>query len=288
MIKMLHQSHFIDVSTSCRILNVSRSGYYDWFHREPSQQLLRRDTLTTKIRLIHSNSRSTYGSPRVHKVLLREGTKCSENTVAKIMSLNKISAKLKKRYHVVTTHSSHALSVAGRLYQTTQTEVARPEQVWVGDITYIKTKEGFMYLSTVMDLYTRKIVGWSLQNHMKVDLVIDAFKQAWGRRLTPAPQLIYHSDRGSQYASCDFKEYLNKNNITPSMSRRGNCYDNATMESFFHTLKTELVYRTTFFTQAQAHREIFEYIEIWYNRQRLHSSLGYLSPLEYEQQHIAS
>ena len=288
MIKRLSLDLKFPVSYSCRFFNVSRSGYYLWLNRGESRQSCNRKRLLLKIKLIHSTSKQTYGSPRVHAALLKDGAQCSENTVAKIMRENKISALQKRRFKVITTDTNHSLPIAERHYQTAVTPIAQPQQVWAGDITYIKTGEGFMYLATCMDVFTRKIVGWSLQNHMRTDLVLDAFKMAWGRKSTSPAELIYHSDRGSQYASYEFRDKLLQYNITPSMSRRGNCYDNAIMESFFHTLKTELVYRIKFETQEQAKREIFEYIEVWYNRQRLHSSLGYLSPEEYEQQHLAS
>jgi transposase InsO family protein len=288
MIKTLSEVHFMRISFCCRYLKVSRSGYYAWLSRPESPRDQSRKVLLFKIKTIHSVSRETYGSPRVYAVLAKEGHACSENTVAKIMQQNKLSALSKRRFKIVTTNSNHNLPIAERYYKITNTVVAEPQQVWVGDITYIPTKEGWLYLATCMDVFTRKIVGWSLQNHMRVDLIADAFKMAWGRKSTIPEALIYHSDRGSQYASYEFRDRLKSHDITPSMSRRGNCYDNAMMESFFHTLKTELVYRTTFETQEQAQREIFEYIEVWYNRQRLHSALGYLSPVEYEQQHLAS
>lgn len=288
MIKKLVELHCLEVSYCCRLFKVSRSGYYAWTDRPESARSQNRRVFLIKIQTIHEVSRQTYGSPRVHASLRKDGVAISENTVAQIMRENKISAKSKRRFKVVTTNSNHNLPVAQRHFKTAVTEVARPQQVWVGDITYIPTKEGWMYLATCMDIFSRKIVGWSLENHMRVDLIVEAFKMAWGRKSTSPTELIYHSDRGSQYASYEFRDRLIAHSITPSMSRRGNCYDNATMESFFHTLKTELVHRTTFETQAQAEREIFEYIEVWYNRQRLHSALGYLSPEDYEQQYLAS
>jgi len=288
MIKLLSEVHFMSISFCCSYFKVSRSGYYAWLNRPESARDKSRKVLLFKIKTNHGVSREAYGSPRVHAVLAKEGHKCSENTVAKIMRQNKLSAMLKRRFKVVTTNSNHNLPIAERHYKITNTVIEQPQQVWVGDITYISTKEGWLYLATCMDVFSRKIVGWSLQNHMRVDLIADAFKMAWGRKSTVPQALIYHSDRGSQYASYEFRDRLQTHGITPSMSRKGNCYDNAMMESFFHTLKTELVYRTTFETQEQAQSEIFEYIEVWYNRQRLHSALGYLSPIEYEQQHLAS
>lgn len=288
MINNLTLNHGLSVNLCCSYFKVSRSGYYAFNSRSESARQLRRKDLLFKIKTIHSTSRETYGSPRVHAVLLKDGNSCSKNTVAEIMRENKLSAKSKRRFKVVTTDSKHDLPIAERHYQITKTVVEVPQQVWVGDITYIKTKEGFMYLATCMDVFSRKIVGWSLQNHMRTDLIVDAFKMAWGRKSTAPTELIYHSDRGSQYASYEFRDRLTSHGIKPSMSRKGNCYDNAMMESFFHTLKTELVYRTSFETQDQARQQIFEYIEVWYNKQRLHSSLGYLSPNEYEQQHLAS
>lgn len=289
MINNLVLNHKMRVSFCCRYFKVSRSGYYAFKYRpELSPRKRQRQDLAVKIKTIHLESRETYGSPRVHAVLLKGGKSCSKNTVAEIMRENKLSAQSKRRFKVVTTDSKHQLPIAERHYQIAKTKVEQPQQVWVGDITYIQTKEGFMYLATCMDVFSRRIVGWSLQNHMRTDLVVDAFKAAWGRKSTTPTELIYHSDRGSQYASYEFRDKLIGLGIKPSMSRKGNCYDNAMMESFFHTLKNELVHRTKFETQDQARREIFEYIEVWYNKQRLHSSLGYLSPIDYEQQHLAS
>ena len=203
--------------------------------------------------------------------------------LAKIMQQNKLSALSKRRFKVVTTNSNHNLPIAERHYKIKNTVIEQPQQVWVGDITYIQTKEGWMYLATCMDAFTRKIVGWSLQNHMRVDLIADAFKMAWGRKSTIPEALIYHSDRGSQYTSLAYTACLQQQGISASMSATGNCYDNAMKESFWATLKSECIIQP-FATRAQARTAIFEYIEVFYNRQRLHSSLGYRSPDEYELQ----
>lgn len=235
--------------------------------------------LLSEIRVIHRKSRETYGSPRVTAELRDRGIRCGRNRVARIMRDNGICAKMRRKFKR-TTDSRHNLPVAANLLDQ-DFAVGRPNSVWAGDITYVPTDEGWLYLATVLDLYSRQVVGWSMKRRMTRDLVVDALKQAVGRR-KPPPGLIHHSDRGSQYASGEFQELLNKHGFLCSMSRKGNCYDNACVESFFGTLKTEMICFERYKTRDDARRSIFEYIEVFYNRQRKHSTLGYKSPVEFE------
>ena len=234
-----------------------------------------------QIEAIHEQSRQTYGSPRVHDELKDQGVICSENKVARLMRQHGIAAE-KKRKFIRTTDSNHSLPVApNRLDQCFQAD--KPDSVWTADITYIWTGQGWLYLAVVIDLFSRRIVGWSMAPSLERTLVVDALQMAIAAR-NPAEGLIHHSDRGSQYASHDYQKLLRKNKMVTSMSRRGNCYDNAPTESWFATLKRELVYRTSYATHAEARQNIFEYIEVWYNRQRKHSAIGYKSPVAYEEQ----
>jgi len=269
----------------CKVLKVSRSGYYASVVRPESSRARENRRLLVKIKAIHKGSRNTYGSPRVHRKLRAEGETCNRKRVARLMSDADIRAKQKRRF-VATTNSKHNLPVAANLLDR-QFNAVSPNSVWVSDITYIPTSEGWLYLATVMDLYSRQIVGWSMGDSMERSLVKDALSMAIRKR-RPGEGLLHHSDRGSQYASTEYQGMLMRNGITPSMSRKGNCWDNAPMESFFHTLKTELVHHKHYLTRREARRDIFEYIEVFYNRQRLHSSLGYKTPTEYEQASIAA
>lgn len=231
------------------------------------------------IKEVHQESRENYGSPRVHRALLSRGEKCCVNTVARYMRENDIAAKTKRKFKH-TTDSNHSYPIARNVLDR-QFEQTEPNRAWVGDITHIRTREGWLYLATVLDLFSRKIVGWSMSCRIDRHLVIDALKMAVSNR-RPPPGLIHHSDRGSQYASGDYQALLKEHGMICSMSRKGNCWDNAVMESFFHSLKTELVHHENFATRDEARAAIFEYIEVFYNRVRLHSSLGYLSPAHYE------
>lgn len=221
----------------------------------------------------------SYGSPRITKALNKQGVKCGKNRVARLMRDNGIFSKTKRKYKA-TTNSKHNYPVAENIINQ-EFNAEHPNQIWVADITYIPTDEGWLYLAAIEDLFHRKIVGWSMDSTMTRHLTLSALRQAV-RRYKPAPGLIHHSDRGSQYASHEYRKALRNYQFVASMSRKGNCYDNACMESFFGTLKTELVYGNRFKTRAEARQAIFEYIEIFYNRIRLHSSLDYMSPLEYE------
>lgn len=263
----------------CRVLEVSRSGYYAWTARQPSARFHRRATLSAAIHEAHATSRKTYGSPRVTAALKKKGVACCVNTVARIMRKDGLAAKIKRRFKV-TTDSAHDLPTApNRLDRCFRRE--RPNQAWVSDITFIATDEGWLYLATEMDLYSRKIVGWAMSERLTTELVSAALSMAIAQRRPPAG-LLHHSDRGSQYASQDYQALLTKHQIHCSMSRAGNCYDNAPMESFFGTLKTELVHHCHYQTKMEAKTDIFEYIEVFYNRFRRHSALQYQSPVNYE------
>lgn len=273
-----HRSGF-RVKKMCRVLDVSRSRYYVWRTHSKGLRQQENERLLEKIKEAHKMSRRTYGSPRITKELKATGIPCGKNRIARLMRLEGIIAKTKRRFRI-TTNSRHNLSVAENLLNR-QFEAEEPNKVWLSDITYIWTQEGWLYLSAVLDLFNRQVIGWSMDERLTQDLVLQALHQALGRRKAE-PGVVFHSDRGSQYAGHAFRSVLKHHDIVQSMSARGNCYDNAVMESFFHTLKTEVVYFERYRTRAEARQSIFEYIEIFYNRIRRHSSLGYLSPLEFE------
>ena len=268
------------VRLMCQVLQVSPGGYYTWRDRPASAQQQRRQALKTEIEAIHQEFKERYGSPRIHEELLARGQNCCVNTVAKLMRQHGIAAKTKRKFRC-TTDSNHDLPVADNILDR-QFEPVAVNQVWVADITYIPTGEGWLYLAAVEDLYSRQIVGWSMSERMTSRLVVDALEMAVSRRL-PGEGLVTHSDRGSQYASDHYQRLLERHGIICSMSRRGDCWDNAPMESFFATLKKELVHHENYQTRAEARASVFEYIEVFYNRVRRHSALGYLSPVEYEQ-----
>jgi transposase InsO family protein len=232
-----------------------------------------------EIKKIHKNSRGNYGSPRVHKELKRNGTHCNHKTVEKVMKENDIRARRKKRFKV-TTDSKHNLPVAENVLNR-QFEAKEKDQVWVSDITYVDTEEGWLYLAVFIDLYSRKVLGWSMSPWMTAEFVLNAFRMAIAKRNGRVNPLV-HSDRGSQYASDLLRAELELRSCPQSMSRKGNCWDNAVAESFFSTIKTELIYHEKFKTKKEAEAKIFDYIEIFYNRQRLHSTLNYLTPDEFE------
>lgn len=268
------------VQVCCQMLEVSRSGYYAWRNRPASARSVRQEQLAQMIRQVYQENLRAYGSPRICKALVTQGDQVSENTVAKVMKQQKIRAKKRRKFVPCTTDSVHNNPVADNLLDRKFT-VDKPNQKWAVDITYIPTREGWLYLAGVIDLCSRMIVGWSMADHMRGDLVADALKMAITRR-NPTEPLIHHSDRGVQYTSEDYMHLLQSNGMQPSMSRKGNCWDNAMMESFWSTLKTELVNDEDYATHEQARASIFEYIEVFYNRKRLHSSLGYLSPESFE------
>ncbi len=264
----------------CDTLGVSFQGFYAWRSRPLSAQQQRRDQLLVEIRAVHAEFKQRYGSPRMHRELKARGLACSENTVARLMHDNLVRAKTARKFRN-TTDSNHSLPVADNILDRQFTAEKRNER-WVGDITYIPTREGWLYLAIVEDLYSRMVVGWSMAEHMESRLVVDALEMAVARRL-PGAGLLAHSDRGSQYASAHYQTLLGKHGIECSMSGVGQCWDNAPMESFFATLKKELTHHEAYETRAQARISIFEYIETFYNPKRRHSSLGYVSPAEYEQ-----
>jgi putative transposase len=264
----------------CRVLQVSRSGFFAWLKRPESKRQQRWRELIEKIRLKHQENRELYGSPRVHRGLLIDGEIVSRNTVARLMRQEKIRAKNKRKFVPRTTDSRHQHPVAENLLDR-QFQASAPDHKWVADITYVPTDEGWLYLAGVLDCFSRKIVGWSMADHMETSLVGDALQMALTHRRHPRG-VLHHSDRGVQYASDDYQNLLQSNGLTASMSGKGDCWDNAMMESFWSTLKTELIHQTGYATRDQARAAIFEYIEVFYNKKRLHSSLGYVSPESFE------
>jgi putative transposase len=274
-----HLSEF-PLEVSCRVLQVSRSGYYAWLKRPVSARANRREELAKKIARVHEQNRKVYGSPRICRALKAQGESVCENTVADIMKEREIRAKSKKKFVPKTTDSRHRHPLAENVLDR-QFEAKLPDQKWAADITYISTDQGWLYLAGVIDLCSRRIVGWSMADHMETSLVSDALKMAVARR-NPAEGLLHHSDRGVQYASEDYMYLLQSHRMQISMSGKGDCWDNAAMESFWSTLKTELVHHEHYETHEQARASIFEYIEVFYNRKRLHSSLGYVSPETFE------
>jgi putative transposase len=263
----------------CDTLEVSPAGYYAWRGRPASAQERRRDTLLVEIRAVHAEVKARYGSPRIRAELVARGPPCCVNTVAKLMQEHGIAAKTARKFRC-TTDSKHDLPVAENLLDR-QFDPESANESWVTDITSIPTREGWLYLAVVEDLYSRRVVGWSMADHLESRLVVDALALAVQRRL-PGAGLLAHSDRGSQYASDHYQRLLAEHGITCSMSRRADCWDNAPMESFFASLKKELVHGADFATRAEARAAIVEYIEVFYNNARRHSSLGYISPAEYE------
>jgi len=273
-----HRSAF-RVRKMCRALKVSESGYYRWCGKGQSKRARENEQLILKIRQIHRKSKQRYGSPRIAQELNDSGYHYNEKRIARLMRLGKIAAKTKRRFKV-TTKSKHSLPVAENLVKR-KFRASGPNRLWASDITYIWTGEGWLYLLAIMDVYSRQIVGWSMSNRLTQELAIQALQQAIWRR-KPLPGCIFHSDRGSQYAGLEFCKLLKQYGFIQSMSGSGNCYDNAIMETFFHTLKTELVYFERYETRNEARRSIFEYIEVFYNRERRHSALNYKSPIDFE------
>ena len=275
-----HEKEF-QVKRMCRVLGVQRGGYYAWRKRTASAQSKANETLLAMIEMQYKKSRQTYGSPRMHVVLQREGIVCGRNRVARLMRLHKIVARTKGNYHPGTTRRHPGVDAApnrlNRDFMATE-----PNEKWVTDFTYIETMEGWLYFAVVLDLFSRKIIGWAMSKTMDTALVKTALRMALLERQPPAG-LLHHSDQGSQYTSSDYLTCLNEALAQLSMSGAGNCYDNAVVESFFATLKTECVI-ASFPTRALARTTIFEYVEVWYNRQRFHSTLGYYSPVQFEQQ----
>ncbi len=273
------------IERMAEILEVSKSGYYSWIDRPESDRKIRNYSILKKIKEIHEKSNRNYGSERIHSSLEDEGLKCNVKTVSKIMKDNGIRAKTKRKFKH-TTDSNHSNPVFENILNR-QFDVKEKDKVWVSDITYIHTEEGWLYLCVVIDLFSRKVVGWSMGGRISADLVIKAFNMAWNNR-NPKTNIIFHSDRGSQYTSKAFQKVLkDKKIVICSMSRKGNCWDNACAESFFHTLKTEEVNHDIYLTKEIAKIKIFEYIECYYNNYRKHSHLGLLNPNEFEKQKSA-
>ena len=277
--------HDFEVEMMCTLLEISRSGYYAWKKRSPSKRVTRQEMIVEKIRAIHKTSRQTYGSPRIHARLRKDGICITRKCVAQLMRKNKISVKIRRRYKA-TTNSQHNHRIEPNLLDRrfdpaliTCTNVA-----WAADITYIDTLEGWLYLAVVIDLFSRKVVGWSMSHSMESKLVTDALTMAY-ERCKPSSGILYHSDRGSQYAGDAARKLLRRYSMVCSMSRKGNCWDNAVVESWNGTLKTELIHRQRWQTREQVRAAVYEFIEVWYNRQRLHSTLGYRSPEEFEEYH---
>lgn len=279
----------IPVSLVCETLKVSRSGFYAWQVRVQSQRSLDNMILLEKIKMIHNNSRNTYGLPRIKEQLSQMGYSCGKKRIANLMKKAGISGLIQARFQPQTTDSNHTFSIAERIIKTEDpaTHPLCPNEGWASDISFIPTEEGFLYLATFVDLCTRKVVGFSTADHMKTELITDALDMALGRQGLIEGTLVVHSDRGSQYASDQYGLKLNSLGIQISMSRKGNCWDNAFAESFFATLKKELVYRKTFRSKEEAKKAIFEYIEVWYNKKRLHSSIGYKTPIQFEESLVA-
>jgi len=273
-----HRSAFA-VERMCRTLGVRRSGYYAWRSRVPGKRSAEDEHLLVRIRESYKKSRRSYGSPRVLKDLRAWGLRCGKNRIARLMREHGIAARTKKKFKA-TTNSRHALPVAPNLLNR-EFNVARPDEAWVSDITYVWTREGWLYLAVVLDLFSRRVVGWGMGDRLTAEIALSALKMAIGNR-KPSAGLTYHSDRGVQYACEAFRKLLELHGFIQSMSRKGDCWDNAVAESFFHSLKTEHVYFEDYKTRAEATGKIFEYIEVFYNRTRRHSTLEYLSPAEFE------
>ena len=267
------------VEEMCRALSVSRSGFYRWCNRSSSSRDRENEQLLVQIRQIHHDLDRIYGSPRMTQALRQRGFNCNHKRVERLMRINGIQSKRKRKFKI-TTHSKHKRAVATNLIQR-DFAASKPNRLWTSDITYIRTQEGWLYLAVFLDVCSRRIVGWSMSHRINDGLVVNAFKKAKLQR-QPLPGLIVHSDRGSQYCSRSFKELLDFNRYRQSMSSTGNCYDNAITESFFATLKTELIHEKRYRTRNEARRDIFKYIEIIYNRNRIHSALGNFSPNQFE------
>lgn len=270
------------------MLEVSKSGYYKWEQEKNNENSYqrRRKALLARIFWLFLDSKRRYGSPKITNLLRREGWTVSERLAGKLMSEHSLRSCVSRKFKVTTTDSNHTNPIAPNVLNQNFVTTA-PNKVWVTDITYIPCREGRLYLASVLDVFTRKIVGWKLGDRMTTDLVIAALDQAHASQ-KPAKGLIHHSDRGSQYTSEEYRNKLKQYKMKASMSRKGNCYDNAVIESFHSVLKKEFIYCTKFRTKAQAQQEVFEYIELFYNRKRIHSSLGYLSPDRFEAEYYKS
>lgn len=281
---MKENSSAFPAKKMCQALEVSRSGYYQWLRRPPSGRQCADSHLLDSIRSIHDGSRGAYGTPRIQQELRARGQRVGKNRIDRLKRKAAIFARKFRRFRVATTDSKHDHRIAPNLLNQ-EFKASRLNQIWLSDITYIRLATGvFVYLCVVLDLFSREIVGWNLANHMRTELVLDALNRAICRR-RPFGGLIFHSDRGVQYASDDFRDELERLQFQQSMSRKGNCYDNAPMESFFASFKIEEVYPASYASMAEARRKLFDYIEVFYNRKRRHSALGYLTPEEFSRLH---
>ena len=283
-----HRGEF-EVRLMCRVLEVSPSGYYASLKRPSSWHALIDEVLMAHVRIIHAESGETYGAPRVHRELQAEGLPASPKRVARLMREDGLVARPRTRSRVSTTDSNHTNPIAPNLLaRQFDVKGIGLNQIWVADLTYIPTREGMLYLATVLDLGSRRCVGWAMRDTLEVEVALSALRMAHDAR-RPSAGLIHHSDRGSQYTSGAYRDELAAHGSVASMSGKGDCYDNAVAESFFATLEFELLMKNDWHTRAEARRAIFRYIETWYNRKRRHSTLGYISPAEYEQQlHVAA
>ena len=268
------------VTIMCEVLAVSPAGYYAWRSRPESRRSATNRELVDDIKRVHCDTGGRYGSPRIHAELRAQGRGASRGRIERLMRRQGIRAIMARPRRVRTTDSRHDFPIAPNLIER-NFSAAAPNRIWLADITYIETDQGWLYLATVMDLYSRKIVGWAMADHLRADLPLTALRMAISTQ-QPGAGLIHHSDRGVQYASADYRKLLQSAGFRASMSRKADCYDNAPMESFFHTLKTELVYHRHYATRTEATRDIFAYIEGFYNRTRRHSAIGYISPIEME------
>ncbi len=273
-------NHAHPIKTMCEVLDVSRSGYYQWRSARTSARASQTEAIKAKIARVHETSRGTYGSPRVTAALHGQGEAVGRNRVARLMKEAGLKGRQARRYRVRTTDSAHDDPISPNLLAEAPAPT-KPDEIWVSDITYVETGEGWLYLAGVLDLYSRRLIGWAMGSSLATALPLAALHMALRRR-RPGAGLLHHSDRGCQYACADYRSALSKHGCVASMSRRGNCYDNATMEAFWSTLKHELIYRRRFVTRDDATTAIFDYVECFYNRTRLHSALGFKSPLAYE------
>jgi putative transposase len=279
-----HRSQF-PVALMCRALGVSCAGFYAAHERAASARSRRDEQLRAQVREVHQASRQTYGSPRVHAELRSRGERCGRKRIARLMREAGLRVKAGRRRRPRTTDSDHPHRVAPNVLarRFSVAEIGGLNRAWAGDITYVPTRAGWLYLAVILDLASRRVIGWSMKQTLDGSLAVDALRMALSGRCPRQEGLLHHSDRGSQYAAAEYQELLARHRMAPSMSRRANCYDNAVVESFFATLEWELIERSDWQTREEARASIFEYIEAWYNRRRRHSSLGYLSPAEYEQ-----
>lgn len=273
----------VPIIFSCRYFGVSRSSYYYWQKSKKLVSLETKSKVKAAIKKSFESSKGTYGAPRIYRELVAIGLHASENTIAKYMREMGLDARLKKKYRVMTTDSKHSDPVAPRLFKVEDDDVLpqKPGEILAGDITYLKLGSSHLYLAVVMDLFNREIIGWSISESLETSIVLDALQMAM-EKVGPDAEVIYHSDRGSQYASEAYRKLLKAHHAMPSMSRKGNCYDNAYVESWFGSFKKEWLYRHSYSTEGKLRQIVFEYIEVWYNKKRLHSSLDYKSPIEYK------